>query len=214
MNRRWSCVRARRSARFRCSSSACRPCAGRSPCSSSSTRPRRGKWVPFSFQPETFSRTQHHRVERLVPRKQKRAAQSKTFNKECLLFNFYDFHDVWHFLSAVSLFFSFVVRCSSFLSIAQSTRTRLRKKVSFDFVCISFRRHFLPFLTMNGQNVLEFRQILLTLDDDLLYTPRDKIPVFWNAIPTNLVVALFAATCLCFFVNRRWDDVALSQPGT
>ncbi len=31
---------------------------------------------------------------------------------------------------------------------------------------------------MNGQNVLEFRQILLTLDDDLLYTPRDKIPVF------------------------------------
>lgn len=58
----------------------------------------------------------------------KSAAESRTMNHECLILNFYDFHDIWHFLSAASLFFSFM--------------------------------------------------ILLTLDDDLLYTPRDRIPVF------------------------------------
>lgn len=55
-------------------------------------------------------------------------AQSREFNQECNLFHFYDNHDIWHFLSAASLFFSFM--------------------------------------------------ILLTLDDDLVSVPRDKIPVF------------------------------------
>lgn len=58
----------------------------------------------------------------------KRAAESRVFNQECAILNFYDFHDIWHFLSAASLFFSFMT--------------------------------------------------LLTLDDDLAYTPRDRIPVF------------------------------------
>ncbi|XP_065561244.1 SID1 transmembrane family member 1-like [Artemia franciscana] len=56
------------------------------------------------------------------------AAESRHYNQECLILNFYDYHDVWHFLSASSMFFSFM--------------------------------------------------ILLSLDDDQVYRPRDKIPVF------------------------------------
>uniref|UniRef100_T1IHB1 SID1 transmembrane family member 1 n=1 Tax=Strigamia maritima TaxID=126957 RepID=T1IHB1_STRMM len=55
-------------------------------------------------------------------------AQSRAKNRPCILLNFYDDHDVWHFVSAAGLFFSFM--------------------------------------------------ILLTLDDDLVHTPRDQIPVF------------------------------------
>lgn len=36
-------------------------------------------------------------------------AQSKLFNESCKLLNFYDNHDIWHFLSAASLFFSFMI---------------------------------------------------------------------------------------------------------
>ena len=35
----------------------------------------------------------------------KSAAKSKTLNHECLLLNFYDYHDVWHFLGSFGLFF-------------------------------------------------------------------------------------------------------------
>ncbi|KAG1669986.1 hypothetical protein GQR58_017176 [Nymphon striatum] len=55
-------------------------------------------------------------------------AESRNLNRPCLILDFYDDHDIWHFLSSSALFFSFM--------------------------------------------------ILLTLDDDLIYTPRDKIPVF------------------------------------
>lgn len=55
-------------------------------------------------------------------------AQSREYNKPCLIWNFYDDHDIWHFLSAASMFLSFM--------------------------------------------------ILLTLDDDLIHTPRQRIPVF------------------------------------
>ena len=55
-------------------------------------------------------------------------AMSRTVNHPCILLDFYDGHDIWHFLSAAALFF-----------------------------------------LMLG---------LLTLDDDLLATPRDRIPVF------------------------------------
>lgn len=59
---------------------------------------------------------------------QKSPARSREGNKDCILLGFYDNHDVWHFLSACALFFSFLG--------------------------------------------------LLTLDDDLLRTPRHSIPVF------------------------------------
>jgi hypothetical protein len=35
-------------------------------------------------------------------------AQSRALNKECIVLGFYDYHDVWHFLSAVAMFFSFL----------------------------------------------------------------------------------------------------------
>ena len=40
---------------------------------------------------------------------QKTPAQSRAGNRECILMAFYDAHDVWHFLSAISLFFSFMI---------------------------------------------------------------------------------------------------------
>ncbi|GAB6029267.1 SID1 transmembrane member [Chamberlinius hualienensis] len=55
-------------------------------------------------------------------------AQSKEKNRHCEILGYYDDHDIWHFLSACSLFLSFMV--------------------------------------------------LLTMDDDLIFTPRSKIPVF------------------------------------
>lgn len=36
-------------------------------------------------------------------------AESRVFNRDCLLLDFYDSHDIWHFLSATSLFFGFMV---------------------------------------------------------------------------------------------------------
>ncbi|XP_032663534.1 SID1 transmembrane family member 1-like isoform X2 [Odontomachus brunneus] len=36
-------------------------------------------------------------------------AQSRIHNKPCKLLNFFDSHDIWHFLSALAMFFSFMV---------------------------------------------------------------------------------------------------------
>lgn len=36
-------------------------------------------------------------------------AQSRLYNKPCELWNFFDSHDIWHFLSALAMFFSFMV---------------------------------------------------------------------------------------------------------
>ncbi|XP_053311271.1 SID1 transmembrane family member 1 [Spea bombifrons] len=36
-------------------------------------------------------------------------AQSREKNRDCILLNFFDDHDVWHFLSATAMFFSFLV---------------------------------------------------------------------------------------------------------
>lgn len=35
-------------------------------------------------------------------------AQSRHFNRQCALLRFYDYHDIWHFLSAVGMFFTFM----------------------------------------------------------------------------------------------------------
>ena len=36
-------------------------------------------------------------------------AVSRAKNKNCIILGFYDNHDVWHFISATALFFSFLV---------------------------------------------------------------------------------------------------------
>ena len=36
-------------------------------------------------------------------------AESRELNKECALLGFYDNHDIWHFLAAFAMFFSFLV---------------------------------------------------------------------------------------------------------
>ncbi|XP_019878663.2 SID1 transmembrane family member 1 [Aethina tumida] len=36
-------------------------------------------------------------------------AESRLYNKDCTLFRFYDYHDIWHFLSAIGMFFTFMV---------------------------------------------------------------------------------------------------------
>lgn len=48
---------------------------------------------------------------------QKTPSQSREGNQECILFQFYDRHDVWHFLSAISLFFSFLVSILTLFAI-------------------------------------------------------------------------------------------------
>ncbi|CAG7817517.1 unnamed protein product [Allacma fusca] len=58
----------------------------------------------------------------------KSPAKSKVQNRDCFFINFYDEHDMWHFLSAGAMFCSFMV--------------------------------------------------LFTLDDDLIFTPQTRIPVF------------------------------------
>ena len=37
------------------------------------------------------------------------AAESRNFNRDCDIFDFYDYHDIWHFLSAAGLFFCFML---------------------------------------------------------------------------------------------------------
>jgi hypothetical protein len=54
------------------------------------------------------------------------AAISRTYNQECILFDTYDAHDIWHILSSFALFFSFL----SILTIDDGVRKRLRKELA------------------------------------------------------------------------------------
>ncbi|VDP82655.1 unnamed protein product [Echinostoma caproni] len=49
-------------------------------------------------------------------------AQSRALNQPCLVLSFYDAHDIWHFMSAISMFFSFLV--SKFLDVLPFTKVR------------------------------------------------------------------------------------------
>jgi hypothetical protein len=45
---------------------------------------------------------------------QKTPAESRNGNNNCIVVDFFDSHDVWHFLSAFGVFFSFVVSCKEY----------------------------------------------------------------------------------------------------
>ncbi|XP_014230770.1 SID1 transmembrane family member 1-like [Trichogramma pretiosum] len=53
----------------------------------------------------------------------KSPAKSRVFNRPCLLYNFYDYHDIWHFLSALAMFFSFMVLLTLDDDLADSHRS-------------------------------------------------------------------------------------------
>eukprot|EP00092_Neocalanus_flemingeri_P006483 GFUD01006987.1.p1 GENE.GFUD01006987.1~~GFUD01006987.1.p1 ORF type:complete len:849 (+),score=138.35 GFUD01006987.1:58-2604(+) len=52
-------------------------------------------------------------------------AASRHLNSECKLFHFYDNHDIWHFLSATSLFLSFMILLTLDDDLAEKPRERI-----------------------------------------------------------------------------------------
>ncbi|ODM86750.1 SID1 transmembrane family member 1 [Orchesella cincta] len=52
-------------------------------------------------------------------------AESRTYNRECMLLRFYDTHDIWHFLSAFSMFFSFMILLTLDDDLAFVSRTKI-----------------------------------------------------------------------------------------
>ena len=52
-------------------------------------------------------------------------AESRHFNTECTLFHFYDNHDIWHFLSATSLFLSFMILLTLDDDLAEKPREKI-----------------------------------------------------------------------------------------
>jgi hypothetical protein len=48
-------------------------------------------------------------------------AESKTYNQPCEILDFFDKHDIWHFLSATSMFFSFMVSIIYVALVARSS---------------------------------------------------------------------------------------------
>ena len=52
-------------------------------------------------------------------------AASRQLNTECKLFHFYDNHDIWHFLSATSLFLSFMILLTLDDDLAEKPREKI-----------------------------------------------------------------------------------------
>ena len=55
-------------------------------------------WAPGLY----FFRTVEKSTERTP-------AESRNLNHTCRIVDFYDYHDIWHFLSGVALFFNFMM---------------------------------------------------------------------------------------------------------
>ncbi|KAG8202132.1 hypothetical protein JTE90_010493 [Oedothorax gibbosus] len=53
-------------------------------------------------------------------------AESRERNKHCIIFNFFDHHDVWHFLSSCAIFFSYMVLFTLDDNLNTTPRSRIR----------------------------------------------------------------------------------------
>lgn len=52
-------------------------------------------------------------------------AQSRHYNQPCRLFHFYDPHDIWHFLSAAAMFFSFMILLTLDDDLTHTNRSKI-----------------------------------------------------------------------------------------
>ena len=52
-------------------------------------------------------------------------AESRMLNRPCVLFNFYDYHDIWHFLGGAGVFFTFMF----LLNIDEDVKYKRRDKL-------------------------------------------------------------------------------------
>ncbi|CAH0549108.1 unnamed protein product [Brassicogethes aeneus] len=52
-------------------------------------------------------------------------AESRKYNHECKILHFYDYHDIWHFLSAIGMFFTFMVLLTMDDDLSHVHRTQI-----------------------------------------------------------------------------------------
>ncbi len=113
-------------------------------------------------------------------------AQSREGNQSCVLFSFYDDHDVWHFLSSMALFFSFMVSANS---------TKL-------FFC-SFG------IIVNGENVCEYLCGLLWKLSEKTGKLGPGVMVSANATNSRVTWVLSSCGCHGSLVRCQWWGVCM-----
>ena len=89
-------------------------------------------------------------------------AESRMLNRPCTLFNFYDYHDIWHFLGGAGVFFTFMF----ILNIDEDVKYRRRDK--------QFYNSFTP-----APNIVLNELLLAVLSDSDKLCIETFRPRFW-----------------------------------